>query len=218
MTDIDTLPPETLSPVSDKPQLPLSTTIDIDIPLPVTTSNGRSRGTKASSVISSNSSIENPSIPQISVTESSSTASPSIANGHATASESLSSLSEIDTVDSEAETERIEDLDDDGEQPLPEVTVDEDAEPRATDVVGGTFEDENHEVVPSRGRKRRRGTEVDDVVEYEKPLDMEDEERDAKLEPSETEEIERPADRDDTRPEEPEEPEPEESAPSPFTT
>ena len=222
MTDIDTLPPETLSPISDKAQPTSATATDGDI-LPTTTSNGRSRGTKASSVISSNSTTENPSIPQISVTESSSTATPSLANGRATASESLSSLSEIDTVDSEAETERIEDLDEDTEQPLlEEVNVEDgDEEPPATSVVG-TSEDENRETSPSRGRKRRRATDIDDVGDQdEKPSDMDDEDHDAKRARSEVDDIDKPADPNDMPPEEieePEEPEPEESIPLNLST
>jgi hypothetical protein len=130
----------------------------------------------------------------------------------------LSSLSEIDTVDSDAETERIDDLDDDTEQPLlDEVNVEDgDEEPLATSVVG-TSEDENRETSPSRGRKRRRATDIDDIDDQDdKPLDMDDEDHDAKRARNELEDIDKPADPNDMPPEEieePEEPEPEESIP-----
>ena len=95
-------PPETMSPVSDKASDEQQQSQNTADPIELPASAG---------------STENPSIPQISVTDSSTTdATPSLVNGRATASESLSSLSEIDTVDSEAETERIEEYDEDPEE------------------------------------------------------------------------------------------------------
>src|SRR5947207_401809 len=132
---------EALSPVSDKMSV-------VDEGSDTPPENGRSRATKTSSVISSNSSTETPSIPQISVTDSSSTPTPSLVNGRASASESLSSLSELDTVDSEAETERMADFDEE---------LQNDSSLVVSTIV--TSEDEivadSGKSSPIRGRKRR---------------------------------------------------------------
>jgi hypothetical protein len=148
---------------------------------PIYPPNGRSRPdrTKTSSSNSTNSTTENPSILQVSVTESASTtdATPSLVNGRATASESLSSLSEVDTVDSEADTERIDEFDDELEEielPAMDDVVDDDIPdeeiPEETVAGIGTSEDDgssdqtrgrvhsrtSSNNSPSRGRKRRR--------------------------------------------------------------
>lgn len=181
-------PREAMSPVSDKvsgQQQSQNSTAD-PIELPASASNGQrsrlDRSNKASSVISTVS-TENPTIPQISVTDSSSTtdATPSLVNGRATASESLSSLSEIDTVDSEAETERIEEFDEEPEEvdTAPVAVEDDEGDNDDTLVADGmvitpaigTSEDEGRSTdrvrqhshtrksesqSPTRGRKRRR--------------------------------------------------------------
>jgi hypothetical protein len=154
MTDVPQQNAEPDSPASDKladgqrddhadeQQEPRSTS---------TTSNGhRSRPGKPSSVKSSNSQPEN--VPQISITESS-TEAPSLVNGRV--SESLSSLSEIDTVDSEAETERIEEFEEEQETAKLEIDEEEQDEVPMTSL-NGTSDDENGDESPLQGRKRRR--------------------------------------------------------------
>jgi hypothetical protein len=190
-----------------------------------TASPGPANGKRANG----RSSLEmNVSIPQISITvdgNSTGEATPSLVNGRdATASESLSSLSEIDTVDSEAETERAEEFDEEG---LASIRV---APPLLRN---GPSEDdqidESGKSSPSRGRKRRRrdnveeeedvqemmldedpgdGEEEEDEVDVEKPDEQSDEENLPVSKAGETEE--KPADQDDDAVE-PEEPEAEES-------
>jgi len=241
-----------MSPVSDKvsgEQQQSQNTAD-PIELPASAPNGQrsrlDRSNKASSVISTGS-TENPSIPQISVTDSSTTdATPSLVNGRATASESLSSLSEIDTVDSEAETERIEEYDEDPEEvDTAQVAVDD--EDGDNDIVDdmvitpaiGTSEDEgrssdrvrqhshsrkSESQSPSRGRKRRRRENGNDQdipsdEKTEQPPDDSDEIPAKRSRSGSNDEDDiKPADTEDidVPPEEAEEAEPEESIPLPI--
>ena len=185
---------EALSPVSDK----ISVLNQEQSESPP--GNGRTRATKTSSVISSNSTSENPSIPQISVTDSSSTPTPSLVNGRASASESLSSLSELDTVDSEAETERMADFDEEPQN---------DSIPVVSTIV--TSEDEivadSGKSSPIRGRKRRRREDEEEKHEpHVENDDEEEEEEEEKLSHTEEKPVAEPEE-----PEEIEEAEPEES-------
>jgi len=162
----------------------------------LTTSHHRSRNDrlKSTATTSNASSLvgDGPtSIPQISVTESSFTtdATPSLVNGRAEqTSESLSSLSEIETVDSEAETERIDEFDDEAVDDAPRShTLNEDDEqdeqmtltrldgmPPVSGTQTPLIDDDGGEPSesssrgnstsssksPSRGRKRRRRESV----------------------------------------------------------
>ena len=165
------------------------------------------------------------SIPRISVTaESNSTtdATPSLVNGRgATASESLSSLSEIDTVDSEAETERIDEFEDDAATSI---------HIAAPVLVSSTSEDErldeSRKSSPPRGRNRRRPEAEDDgdemmvdeedgVPEGEEEEEVDvgkrDEQSDEEPPMARAEETEEKQPDQDDEPPEPEEPEQEES-------
>jgi hypothetical protein len=191
-----------------------------------TASHGPVHGRRANG----RSSLEmNVSIPQISITadgNSTGEATPSLVNGRdATASESLSSLSEIDTVDSEAETERAEEFDEDGLGSIRVAALPARGPPSEDDQI-----DESGKLSLSRGRKRRRR---DDVEEEEQVQEMMLDEEPGEGEEEEEEEVdvekrdeqfdeeqltvqmaegteEKPADQDEDAVE-PEEPEPEES-------
>ena len=203
-----------LSPIS-----PSVVTVIADPPSNAISTNGKRASRKSSST------DMDTSIPRISVTsESNSTtdATPSLVNGRgASAGESSSSLSEIDSVDSEAETERIDEFDDDAATSIP-------VAPPV--IVGGTSEDEqldeSGKSSPSRGRSRRRrededeGDEMMDDEEDGGPEGEEEEDVDAQKRDEQSdeeppiagpEEMEEKQPDQDEEPAEPEEPEPEES-------
>lgn len=242
MTDVENQhTAETLSPVSDKTSEEQdhsneSHPDEIEVALesqPPNLQNGRgSRHEKAGKASSGGSSQEATLVPQISITESSSVtdATHSLVNGRATASESLSSLSEIDTVDSEAETERIED-EEETLEPMGDVVVPDGEETKETTSAialseedGAELNDVDNEIharksssrSPTRGRKRRRrdndgvedGGSTDELpiepAEEEEAVKPEKESNDGEEKPAEQEEMDIPG-------EELEEPEAEES-------